>query len=427
MLACELRGVRDMDHVKTPSRAGSYGRLIAFALGGLVLVGGAIAVALIDFKTARVDHQKISLATVEKGPLDVKVRATGQLVPRNVEYVGAQVNGRVVRRLVQPGDMVKVGQLLVELANPQLVTSAEEARSAWEGGVKELHATESELKTNLLNQEIALTQAQFSLESAQLQLEAETELMTQNMVPGVVYKRTQLNVTQLRKARDFEQSRVDALRANIQVQLAVKQARVAELARTLERANTSVGNLRIVAGIDGIVQALNADVGQELAPGKSLGRIAQPEPLYAELKVLARESSEVRPGQTVLLDTHNGTVEGVVARVDPAITEGNVIVDVDLRGKLPAGSRPQLAVDGDIYLSRLSDAVYVGRPSYVKANSDVSVYKVDATGRYAERVVVKAGRLSLTQMQVIEGLKPGDRIITSEAGEWQDKERVRID
>ena len=312
-------------------------------------------------------------------------------------------------------------------ANPQLLTSAEEARSAWEGAVKDFHATESELKTNLLNQEITLNQAQFNLESAQLQLEAETELMTQNMVAGVVYKRTQLNVSQLRKTRDFEENRVSAIRTNIKVQLAVKEARVAELARTLERAKTAAANLRIVAGIDGIVQNLSADIGQELSPGKSFGRIAQPDPLYAELRVAAREASEVQVGQAVVVDTHNGKVEGTVSRVDPAITEGTVIVDVNLTGKLPAGARPQLAVEGEIFLARVADTLYVGKPSYVKANADVSIYKLDASGQYADRVVIKSGRLSLTQMQVLQGLGVGDRIITSQAGDWQDKSRIRID
>jgi HlyD family secretion protein len=416
-----------MDRVKAPSRFRSLTRVVLVVVGCVLIVGAAVAVSFIDFNTARVKRDQLAIAAVEKGTLVVDVRANGQLLPRNVESLSAQVSGRVAKRHVQPGDVVKAGQLLLELTNPQLLTSAEEAYSAWEGSVKDFHATESELKTNLLNQEIVLNQAQFNLESSQLQLEAETELMTRKMVAGVVYKRTQLNVSQLRKTRDFEESRVNAIRTNIKVQLAVKQARVAELARTLERAKTAAANLRVLAGIDGIVQNLSADIGQELAAGRSFGRIAQPEQLYAELKVAAREASEVQVGQSVLVNTHNGKVEGIVSRVDPAISEGTVIVDVSLKGALPAGSRPQLAVEGEIFLARVPDALYVGKPAFARANSEVSVYKLDASGQYAERVVISAGRLSLTKMQVLQGLRVGDRIITSQAGDWQDKSRIRID
>lgn len=387
-------------------------------------VGGALAFT--DFSTARVDPANLTISTVEQGTLEIKVRGSGQLLPKNVESLSAQVSGRVVRKLVEPGDAVKAGQVLLELANPKLVVTAEEAESAWEGAVTELRATESELKTDLLNQEVALTQAKFALQSAQLQLQAESELKQANLVPDVQYQRTKLSVVQLKQALDIGQDRVNAIRANIKIQVAVKQAKVTELARALERAKGDVRNLKVVAGIDGTVQAFKLNIGQELAAGESVGRIAQAGLLYAELKVPAGDSADVQTGQAVQIDTHNGVVNGEVTRVDPAITDGTVVVDVGLKDALPAGARPQLAVDGDIYLLRLPNAVYVRKPPYAKNNTNVPVYKVDAAGKYADRLVVQSGKLSLTTMQVLRGLKAGDRIITSEAGDWQGKDRIRI-
>lgn len=387
-------------------------------------VGGALAFT--DFSTARVDPANLTISTVEQGTLEIKVRGSGQLLPKNVEYLSAQVSGRVVRKLVEPGDAVKANQVLLELANPKLVVTAEEAESAWEGAVTELRATESELKTDLLNQEVALTQAKFALQSAQLQLQAESELKEANLVPDVQYQRTKLSVVQLKQALDIGQDRVNAIRANIKIQVAVKQAKVTELARALQRAKGDVRNLKVVAGIDGTVQAFKLNIGQELAAGESVGRIAQAGLLYAELKVPAGDSADVQTGQAVQIDTHNGVVNGEVTRVDPAITDGTVVVDVGLKDALPAGARPQLAVDGDIYLLRLPNAVYVRKPSYAKNNTNVPVYKVDVSGKYAERLVVQSGKLSLTTMQVLRGLKAGDRIITSDAGDWQSKDRIRI-
>lgn len=415
-----------MDRARPQANRPSISRFGRIGLIVMVLACVGVSLAFVDFSTARVDPTKLAIAQVEQGPMEIKVRGSGQLQPRNVEYVGAQVNGRVVKKHVQPGDVVKAGQVLLELANPRVVATADEAYSAWEGAMTELRASESELKTDLLNQEIALEQARFNLQSAKLQLEAETELKDANLVPDVQFKRTQLNVKQLQQALDVGQARVAAIRANIKMQVAVKQARVTELARALERARADVNNLKIMAGIDGIVQAFKVDIGQEMAPGQSIGRIAQPGALYAELKVPASDATDLQVGLHVAVDTRNGIVNGTVSRVDPAITDGTVVVDAELKDALPPGARPQLAVDGDIYLVRLPNALQVRKPTYAQANANVAVYKVDASGDYAEKVVIRSGKLSLTQMQVLQGLKAGDRIITSEAGDWQNKNRIRI-
>ena len=163
-----------------------------------------------------------------------------------------------------------------------------------------------------------------------------------------------------------------------------------------------------------------------MEPGNLIGRVAKPDDLYAELKVPAREANDVSAGQNVVVDTRSGTVNGNVARVDPAVTDGTVIVDVDLKGALPAVARPQLPVEGVIFINQIPDALYVGKPSYVKSNAAVSIFKLDAGGKYATRVTVEAGKLSLNYMQVLHGLNAGDRIITSDSGEWRDKQRIMI-
>jgi multidrug efflux pump subunit AcrA (membrane-fusion protein) len=416
-----------MDYNRPQSRVFRTKRIALAATAAIAVVGGGVALASIDFSSHRVEREKLTIETVQRGTMEVKVSANGLLLPKHVEQIASQVTGRVARVYVKPGDVVTARQLLVELSNPQLIASAEEAYSAWEGAAADLQASEAELRANLLNQEIAVTHAQFNLEKAQLQLEADANLVRQQIVSELDFKRSKLNVAQLTKTHAIEEGRLATTRANVRVQLAVRQARMTQLARALDRAKDQVASLRIVAGIDGIVQAIGVDVGQQLQPGSPIGRLAQRNRLYAELQVPAREAGEVHPGQHVIVDTRGGTVSGVVTRVDPGVTNGTVAVDVELRGELPAGARPQLPVEGIVYVTRLPNALYVGKPAYVKSNGDMSVYKLDADGRYATRVGVKAGKLSVDHVQVLAGLKAGDRIITSEIGEWQDKERILID
>jgi multidrug efflux pump subunit AcrA (membrane-fusion protein) len=389
-------------------------------------IGGGVLLANIDFRTQRVDGARLSIETVRRGTMEVKVVANGRLLSHGIEQLAARVPGRVAKADVKPGALVQVGDVLVELANPQLTASAEEAQSAYEGAVAELQAAEAELQSNLLTQEVVLTQVRFNGEKAKAKTEADEDLARNGLISDLELKRSRIELAQLRATYAIEASRLEKVRGNIQVQLAVRKSRVAQLARALERARAQAADLQIVAGISGIVQAIDVEVGQQLQPGSPVGRLAQQERLYAELKVPAREATQVRAGQHVVVDTRNGTVTGVVARVDPGVTDGTVVVEVELRGALPAGARPQLPVEGIVYVTRVPDTLFVGKPAYVKNDAAISVYRLDPEGRYATRTTIRAGQISLSHIQVLDGLRAGDRIITSEVGEWQGQDRILL-
>jgi HlyD family secretion protein len=415
-----------MDHVRQKSKAPQIRRAAISSVIAFALVGGGVTLAKIDFSSHRVDREKLSIATVQQGTMEIKVSANGQLLSRDIEQLAARVSGRVAKKDIKPGAVVQVGQVLVELSNPQLIASAEEAQSAWEGAVAELKSSEAELQNNMLSQEVVLNQAQLNLEKAQLKADTDRALAAEHLIPEIELKNAQFDVVQLGKAYAIEKSRLQKLRDNIQVQLSVKKSSVTQLARALDRARTQAADLKVVAGISGIVQAIDVEVGQQLQPGSPIGRIAQQDQLYAELKVPAREATQVQPGQSVVIDTRNGFVNGTVTRVDPGVTDGTVVVDVDLKGTLPAGARPQLQVEGVVYVSQLPNTLYVAKPAYVRNDAAITVYKLDAAGRYATRVTIKAGKISLNNLQVLQGLKAGDRIITSEIGEFQGQERILL-
>ena len=415
-----------MDRVRPQSKTLQYKRPAIIAVIAVALISGGVTLANIDFSTQRVDRTTLSIETVQQGTMEVKVSANGQLLSRRIEQLAAQVSGRVAKADIKPGTFVHAGDVLVELANPQLTARAEEAQSAWEGAAAELQAAQAELQTNLLNQEVVLTQLQFNSEKAKAKAEADEALNTAGLISGIELKRSELDLSQLTKTYEIETSRLHKFRDNIPVQLAVKRSRVTQLARAMDRARTQAADLKVVATITGIVQAINVEVGQQLQPGSPIGRIAQQDALYAELKVPAREATQVQVGQKVVVDTRNGTVNGIVTRVDPGVIDGTVVVDVNLQDALPEGARPQSQVEGIVYVSRLPNTLYVGKPSYVKNDAAITVYKLDPAGRYATRTTIKAGKTSLNYMQVLGGLQAGDRIITSEIGEWQGQERILL-
>jgi RND family efflux transporter MFP subunit len=212
----------------------------------------------------------------------------------------------------------------------------------------------------------------------------------------------------------------------MKAQLAAKQAQVVQLSKALDRANDNISALTITAGIDGVLQEMNLKIGQRLLPGSEIGRIARQDQLYAELKVIARQASDISVGMPVIVDTRNGTISGQVTRIDPSVIDGTVLVDVKLVGELPNGARPELQVEGVITIAELRNVLFVGKPSYAKENSSSSVYQLDENDNYAERKVVKFGRSSVSFVEVVSGLKNGDKIILSDSSDWQAYDKILI-
>ena len=208
--------------------------------------------------------------------------------------------------------------------------------------------------------------------------------------------------------------------------LTVKKSRVTQLARALDRANNRVTNLGIVAGISGVVQQFDLELGQQLILGIPIGKLARQDVLYAQLRVPARQAGEVIIGQNVVVDTRTGTVKGKVSSIDPGVSEGTVVVDVELEGKLPKGARPQLQVEGIIYIAQIDEAIFVGKPTFTRTNAEVTIYKLDSDSEYATRVRVMLGRSSVNRVEVLDGLVPGDRVILSDSSDWQDQPRILL-
>ncbi len=415
-----------MDRVRQKSKFAAVKKVGGFSVLAMLFLYGAISIAGMDFKSRRVNRDTLLVDTVQRGTLEIRVSANGELLSRDIELISAQVEGRVARVFVAPGDEVETGQLLAQLSNPEVVNAAEEAFSAWEGTVADLKAFEVELSNGILNQEVYALQAKFAFEKEILKLEAERILHDKNIVSDIDYQQRQLSVEQLKQTVAIEERRLQQNRDNMDTLLTVKKSRVTQLARALDRANNRVTNLGIVAGITGVVQQFDLELGQQLILGIPIGKLARQDVLYAQLRVPARQAGEVIIGQNVVVDTRNGTVKGKVSRIDPGVSEGTVVVDVELEGKLPKGARPQLQVEGIIYIAQIDDAIFVGKPTFTRTNAEVTIYKLDSDSEYATRVRVMLGRSSVNRVEVLDGLVPGDRVILSDSSDWQDQPRILL-
>jgi HlyD family secretion protein len=401
-------------------------RIRQIAIGSATAVGLAIvtiALARLEPAAPSVDRDTLYTGAVERGEMLRQSRGPGTLVPREIRWIAAQSAGRVDRVIVRPGAVVESDTILAELSNPDLMRQAEEARYGFEIAKATFAEFELTLRSKELDQKAAVAQARAAYEGARLQAEAER---ASKAVPELDVRRSELNAESLKAAYDIQVERLNQLGATVDAQIAAQRARLAQEQNKYDRMREQVEALSVRAGMDGVVQQVEIEEGALVQPGANVARVARPDELMAELKVPETQAKDVAVGQLVAVDTRNGIVDGKVIRVDPAASEGTVQVDVELLGKLPPGARPQQSVDGTIEIERLPDVIYTGRPAYGQPNSTITLFKLIDGGAYAVRVPVELGVTSVNQVEIRQGLVPGDEVILSDTSAWDDVDRIRL-
>jgi HlyD family secretion protein len=356
-----------------------------------------------------------------------QVRGLGKLVPEEVRWIPAATEGRVERILVKPGTAVTPDSVLLELSNPELENLAKDA--LWQLKEAEAHFTNlrNKLESQVLDQKAALATTEASAEEAQLQLEADTELWRQGLIPDLTLKVSQSRSQGLATRLELDRKRLEIAAKSTDAELAAQRARLEQLRAQAELRRDQVGQLIVRAGIEGVLQELAVEVGQRVAPRATLAKVTVPGRLKAELKIAETQSKDVQVGQRASIDTRNGTVEGKVSRVDPAVRSGSVTVDVVLTPPLPKGARPDLSVEGMIELERLDDILYVGRPAFAQEHTVVELFRLSDDGRSAVRVQVRLGRFSVNTAEILGGLAAGDQVVLSDTSTWDSLDRLRLE
>lgn len=401
-------------------------RMIYFGLGALVLIAITFGLSSLEPAPPDLDRSKIWTGEVKRGEFLRSVRGPGTLVPEEIRHIAAETNGLVDQVLVDAGAEVQADTVILQLSNPEVERAAQDAELALLGAEAEYADLKVRLDSQMLDQKANLARAKADFESAQLEVEANRELKENGLIPEITLKQSELAAEQLTIRHSIEQERLAKATESAKAQLEVKDATVSQTRALYELRRSQLDSLLVKATIDGVLQMVAVEAGQRVTPGSSLARVAQPDRLKAELRINETQAKDVLIGQKAVIDTRNGVVEGKVKRIDPAVQQGSVIVDIKLTGELPKGARPDLSVDGTIEFERLEDVLYVGRPSYGQPNSTISLFKIEPGGEYATMVPVTLGRASVGIIEVVSGLEEGDEVILSDNKKLEEANRVRL-
>jgi HlyD family secretion protein len=416
-----------VDIARSPSviRKKKIRRAIYGAVALLVIILITVGVSRLKPAAPSVDRATVWVDVVKRGQMLRQVRGSGTLVPEDIRWVIATTQGRVERILLRPGAQVEASTVILELSNPDLQQAVKDAQLAFQSAQAAFENRKADLENQLLTQQSGLATIESNFKQASLELEANEQLYKEQLVSEIQVKRNRGQVEELKHRLGIEQQRLQMTRAGIKSQLAPQEADIAQRRAAFELRSRQLDDLRVKAGMSGVLQIVPVEVGAQVAPGANLARVANPTNLKAELRIAETQTKDIRVGQYAEVDTRNGIVKGKVSRIDPASLNGTVGVDVTLEGELPQGARPDLSVDGTVRLEELNDIIYVGRPAFGQENSSVSLFKVMPDGE-AVRTTVKLGRSSVNTIEIVEGLQPGDQVVLSDMSSYDDYQRVRL-
>ena len=402
------------------------GRIALIAGGIIAAVAGTVALTRLEPAAPSVERATLWVDTVRQGTLLRQVRAPGTLVPEHVRIISAVTAGRIEQLVTRPGTTVSTSTVLLEMTNPDVQLQALEAERQLGAAEANMVSLRNQLETTKLQQQATVATITTEANDAKRTAEVFEALDKKGLSSANEVARARERADELTSRRAIEQRRLTMLQQTLGRQLALEEANVERMRAVAQFQRDRVASMNVVAGEEGVLQQLDLELGQWVVPGQILARVAQPGKLKAVLRVPETQAKDIVLGQPTSVDTRNGLVSGRVSRVDPAVQNGTVTVEVALEGALPRGARADLSVDGTIEIERLQNVLSVGRPAYGQPESTVGLFVLDLDGKSARRVQAKLGRASVNAIEVVQGLKPGDKVIISDVSQWDGQERLRI-
>ncbi len=402
-------------------------RIIQWSVAVIALVGITGLLRNLEPAAPSVDAATVWRDTVRHGTMIRQVRGPGTLVPEQMRWITALTAGRVEQIMILPGTEVEANTIIIRMSNPDVVVQLLQAQQQLSNAEGALIQLRSSLETQRLAQRGLVAQIRTQYRNALRENQTNQRLYDTNpeLVAGTELARTRDQVAEFEERLDIEEERLAVQEGSREEQIMAQRVQIARLTDIVEFNRNRVASLEVTAGVPGVLAELPLDEGQWVQSGGTLARVVQPGRLKAEIRIPQTQAQDIAVGQTAYIDTRNDTIIGIVVRIDPSVQQGTVTIDVALPADLPRSARPDLSVDGNVVIQRLDDVTYVGRPAYGQANQRVGMFRLTGDG-FAERVNVLLGASSVNEIEVREGLQPGDIVILSDMSQWDGFDRVKL-
>jgi HlyD family secretion protein len=414
--------------IQRPSnaKAKKIKRALYVTVAVVVIAGVTLGLSRLKPAAPSVDRGTVWTDTVKRGPMLREVRGLGTLVPLDIHWIAALTTARVDKIVIRPGHLVEPNTVILEMSDPAVAQTLLDAEYQFKGAQADLANLKVQVNSELLSQKANEASVRSDYEQAATDHELNYKLHQEGLGSEKDEKLSKVRAEQLKIRIGLEEERTRVAADSAAARIQAQEAHVEQARAMYELRKSQADALHVRAGITGVLQLLPVDVGQSVAVGTNIARVADPKKLKAEIKIAETQAKDIVIGQNATVDTRNGIVKGHVIRIDPSVVNGTVTVDVGIDDPLPLGARADLSVDGTITLENLADVLYVGRPVHGQTDATISLFKVMPDDSDAERVNVKLGRNSVNTVEILSGLKVGDKVILSDMSQWDNVDRIRL-
>jgi HlyD family secretion protein len=347
-----------------------------------------------------------------------------------MRWITAVTPGRIEQILALPGTPVAAGDIIMRMSNPDVDLALLQVQQQLSQARAALAQLRAGLQTQELTQRSALATLRTQLMDAERTYQTNQRLFDENpdLVARAELERSREAVDELRLRLEIEEDRLEVLERTANVQLSAQEEQIDRLVEMVQFNRDRLESMQVDVPVGGVLAALDIPLqeGQWVQSGANLSRVVVPGRLKAEIRITQTQAQEIVIGQEALIDTRTDTIQGQVTRIDPAVRNGTVTIDVALPDDLPISARPDLSVDGNVIIEQLDDVFFMGRPTFGQQNSQISIFKLTPDHQYAERVTVRLGMSSVNHIEIVEGLQEGDVVILSDMSRFDGFDRVRI-
>lgn len=372
----------------------------------------------------QVSKNDVWFGTAQSGDLKLEVQGFGKLKSKYQRLLTAPASGIVEEILLKPGAVVTKDDVILRLHNPDLDQQVVNERLLLNTEQANLRQAKVNNQRELLAQRARLAELEAKHGAASFNLEATTKLVEKGIISQLDHKRAQLKTEQLEKQLEIENQRLTQLKAVHEESINIQLEKITQQQGKLASVELKQTQLAIKANIDGVLQKLPVELGQSVPVGEILAFVGGTQQLIAEINVPQNQIEQIQIGQAVQINTRQDITQGQVVRIDPVVSGGTVLVEVDLIGELPSNARPELSVDATIRAGELGNVVYIERPVNVQPGSTGILYRLNQNQDKAQAVQVTFGAEAGKHIQVVSGASLGDRFILSDTSRWQQFESI---
>jgi multidrug efflux pump subunit AcrA (membrane-fusion protein) len=400
-------------------------KLIAGALLGLGII---VILALQQwFAPHTLQANQLQIAMVEQGDFVVKTHGFGRLKSKYQRYLTNTDVAMVEAIHIYPGTLVTKNTVILTLANPLQTQRLSVARLELARQKASTNEQKINQKSELLERKANLTQLTSELESAQLRTQAESKLIAQGIVSSLDYKRSMLTVNQLKQRIQIENQRLIQLKEMHLERNKIQLELLHQFELNYRVQQKAVDDLQITAGINGMLQELNVELGQNLNPGTRLAVVGSNTLLKAELSVQQADAEKIALNMAASVNTFSSEVAAIVTRIDPIVSDGRVKIELDLTGALPANARPDLSIEGYVVTHVITDALTINLPQKAKAYNHAKLFKLNPITHFATPINIEFGTLSDNKIQLLNGATVGEQLIISDLTQWLHLATIKIE